>query len=454
MKVITTSILTSPVKLFVSLFTIFQITSSCEDPSSIGLILDPENNQIGVFYQEIPLSATVFMRDSLSTTNTGFLVYGIEESDFFGDIEAIAYSRLFFNRDIRKPEQTAILDSVIFNINMVNVLGNDLTNSKTIEVHVLNQQIEDKLYYNFNSLDYDPDPIISASFDFSNKQDTLLSFSIANDFTQNVFEELKNGDAFTDIFTFREFLPGLVFKGVENENVSFSTRVGNNTGMVFFYKNEGDTVSRAYPISTGINNNVARHFSQVINDPTGTPTEVIDRKSVDFDLGPMAGGKSMLGLLVKLDMSPLDAFLDTLENVTFNQVTLEFGPLQTNIATNRPPQVQIMYFTNETNQILLRSDGLPMAVQPDGRPQIDNDKKEPFYSESPALLLHSRENNTYSQFITSHVSSIYRKQIQRRDLILYPGSPIGDDFRRSLSEYIFEKNTIKLKIFFSSARSL
>jgi hypothetical protein len=454
LKVITTSILTSPAKLFVSLFTIFSITSSCEDPSSIGLILDPENNQIGVFYQEIPLSATVFMRDSLSTTNTGFLVYGIEESDFFGDTEAIGYSRLFFNRDIRKPEQNAILDSVIFNINMVNVLGNDLSDSKTIAVHVLNEQIEDKLYYNFSSLDYDPDPIISASFNFSNRQDTLLSFPIANDFTQNVFEELKNGDAFTDIFTFREFLPGLVFKGVDNENVSFSTRVGNNTGMVFFYKNEGDTISRAYPISTGINNNFARHFSQVINDPTGTPTEVIDRKTVDFDLGPMAGGKSLLGLLVKLDMSPLDAFLDTLENVTFNQVTLEFGPLQNNIATNRPPQFQIMYFTNETNEILLRSDGLPMAVQPDGRPQIDNDKKEPLYSEGPALLIHSRQNNIYSQFITSHVSSIYRKQIQRRDFILNPGSPVGDDFRRSLSEYVFEKNTIKLKIFFSSARSL
>lgn len=454
MKVITTSILTSPAKLFVSLFTIFSITSSCEDPSSIGLILDPENNQIGVFYQEIPLSATVFMRDSLSTTNTGFLVYGIEESDFFGDTEAIGYSRLFFNRDIRKPDQNAILDSVIFNINMVNVLGNDLSDSKTIAVHVLNEQIEDKLYYNFSSLGYDPDPIISASFNFSNRQDTLLSFPIANDFTQNVFEELKNGDAFSDIFTFREFLPGLVFKGVENENVSFSTRVGNNTGMVFFYRNEGDTISRAYPISTGINNNFARHFSQVINDPTGTPTEVIDRKTVDFDLGPMAGGKSMLGLLVKLDMSPLDAFLDTLENVTFNQVTLEFGPLQNNIATNRPPQFHIMYFTNETNEILLRSDGLPMAVQPDGRPQIDNDKKEPLYSDSPALLIHSRENNIYSQFITSHVSSIYRKQIQRRDFILNPGSPVGDDFRRSLSEYVFEKNTIKLKIFFSSARSL
>ncbi len=436
------------------LLILISITSSCEDPSNIGLELDPNSNQIGVFYQEIPLSASVVLRDSISTTNTGFLVYGFEESEFFGKTDATAYTRLLFNRDVRRPESTAVLDSVKFNINVRNVLGDDLEAPKTINVHLLEDQIRDLNYFNFSSLNYDPEPVISATVDFKERQDTIVTISVDNELTERIFAELRDGNAFNDVFSFRDFLPGLVFKGAENEDVSFSTRVGNNTGLVFFYKNEGDTVSRAYPIATGINNNFARHFSQVTNDPTGTPTEVVENKMVAYNLGQYAGGKSNFGMLVKLDMSPLDAFLDTLENVTFNQVRLEMGPLVNDNVTNRPPQLQIMYFTNETNKILLRTDGFPMAVQPDGRAQVDLEKGEPIYSEQPALLAHSFEDNTFSQLITSHVNAIYRKNIQRRDLLLYPGTPGVDDFRQSLKEYVVDQNTIKLKIFFSRARSL
>ncbi len=438
------------------LLILISITSSCEDPSNIGLELDPNSNQIGVFYQEIPLSASVVLTDSINTTNTRHLVYGKDESDFFGKTEATAYARLLYNRDVRRPEATAVLDSVRFNINMRHVLGDDLDAPKTIHVHTLEEQIRDINYFNFNSLNYDPVPVISLTVDFKDKQDTIVSISINNEFTERIFTELRDGNAFNDIFSFREFLPGLVFKGAENEDVSFSTRVGNNTGFVFFYKNEGDTVSRAYPIATGVNNNFARHFSQVTNDPTGTPTEAVKNKMVAYNLGQFAGGKSAFGMVVKLDMSPLDAFLDTLENVTFNQVLLEMGPLVNNKVTNLPPLQQIMYFTNETNQILLRTDRLPMAVQPDGRPQVDLEKGEPFFTEQqqPALFSHSREENTFSQFITSHVNAIYRKKIQRRDLLLYPGALGSDDFRQSLQEYVVDQNTIKLKIFFSKTRSL
>ncbi|SMD42899.1 protein of unknown function [Aquiflexum balticum DSM 16537] len=461
MKVITTSILTSPAKLFVSLFTIFSITSSCEDPSSIGLILDPENNQIGVFYQEIPLSASVVLWDSISTLNTGFLLYGNEESDFFGKTEATGYSRLFFNRDVRRPEPNAVLDSVRFNIYIRHVLGDNLDSPKTINIHLLQEQIKDLNYYNFNSLSYDPQPVISTKVDFKAKQDTIVSISVNNQFVEGLFAEMKGGVGFNDIFSFREFFPGVVFKGAENEDVSFNTQVGNNTGFVFFYKNEGDTISRAYPISTGINNNFARHFSQIVNDPTGTPTEVVQNKMQAYNLGHFAGVKSGLGMLVKLDMSPLDAFLDTLENVTFNQVRLEMGPLVSNKVTNLPPQSQIMYFTNETNRILFRTDNNPMAVQQDGTPQVDPDRGEPIYlPQNIALLFHLKESNTLAQLITSHVNAIYRKKVQRRDFLLYPGAPPrpgffgNDDFRESLREYVVDQNTIKLKIFYSKVRSL
>jgi hypothetical protein len=455
LKVITTSIMTWPAKLSAILFIVLTIATSCEDPSNIGLELDPENNQIGVFYQEISLSASVVLQDSLSTTNSGVLVYGNEESDFFGKTESIGYTRLFFNRDIARPKENAILDSVRFLFNMREVLTADTINPKTINVHLLTEQIRDVDYYNFSSVAYEPTPSFSATFDFTDRQDTIVSTKIDNALTQEIFDELKDGRYFQDIFSFREFLPGLAFKAEEGENVGFSTVIGNNTGFIFYFKNEGDTVSRAYPIATGINFNLARHFSQVINDPTGTPIEVVTEPTTSYDLGQYAGGKSTFGMYVKLDMSPLDEFLDTLENANFNQVTLEMGPVVNFSADRLPPQFHIMFFTNETNEVLFRTDGLPMAVQPEGRVQVDPVTSEPIYSDQPALLAFINNEKFYRQFITSHVNALYRKKMPRRDFLLYPAVSTQDrNFIQSLKDYVIDQNTIKMKIFYSRSRSL
>ena len=442
-----------PAKLALGFLITFPIFSACEDPSNLGLELDPNNNQIGVFYQEIPLTALVIQQDSLITTNPESLVFGSDEGDFFGKTEATAYSRLLFNRDLARPNSTATLDSVRFNFSIRAVNGNDLSTDKTIQVHRLNEQIREVNYYNFSSLDYEEEPIFSSSFNFSNRQDTLVFATITeNAFANELFEALKEGSAFSDIFTFRNFLPGLVFKGGQDENTSFNARPGNNTGFIFFYKNEGDTISRAYPIATGVNNNSARHFNQIVNDPTGTPTAQITEKFVAYDLGERAGAKNNTGILVKLDMSALDAFLDTLENVTFNQVTLEMGPLERNVATNRPPQFLQMFFTNETNRVLLGDLGA-FAVQSDGRPQFDPATGDPFVGDAPALLAHNRENNIYRQTITSHVNAIYRGNLQRRDFILYPLVGGTDEYRQSLREFVLDSRSPVLKIFYSKARA-
>src|SRR5690606_26067278 len=63
LKVITTSIQSLPAKVAASLLAITAFAGACSDPSEI--ILDPDNNQIGVFYQEIPLSASMVLLDSL-----------------------------------------------------------------------------------------------------------------------------------------------------------------------------------------------------------------------------------------------------------------------------------------------------------------------------------------------------------------------------------------------------
>lgn len=453
MKVTITSIQTLRAKFLAGLLILAYYISSCSDPSSIGLDLDPNNNQIGVVYHEITLNASVVKLDSISTTNNGHLVFGHDSGDFFGESEGIGYSRLFFNRDINFPNPNATLDSVRFTFNVRFVLADELVTPKTIHVHTLKEQIQDITYYNFSGLDFDKQPVVSAKFNFRTKQDTLVSAKVDNEFVRNLFEEIKSREKFTDIFTFRQFLPGFVFTGEKEEQTAFTIRPGSTTGLIFFYRNQGDTVSRAYPIATGLNFNVARHFSQYKVNASGTPTEVVTQPHVAYNVGARVGMKGLSSMVVKLDTRPLQNFLDTLENVTFNRVIMEMGPLQQNRATHRPFGATIMYLTNETNRILRRGDGRQLFVQPDNRPQFDPVTNEPA-ADTPSLLFHNVETNLMNQSLTAHVNAIYRKRIQRRDLLLYPGQAGIDDFNFSMKENVWPANSIKLKIFYSRTRTL
>lgn len=453
MKVTTTSILTWPAKLVLGLFISFTIASSCSDPSTIGLELDPNNNQIGVSFVEIPLSASVILQDSFRTTNPNRLVFGTDQSDFFGEVTATSYSRLFFNREIPRPSSTAVLDSVKFNFNIRSVLTDNPTAEKTLRVHKLEEQIRDILYFNFNSLEYNKEPFLEAKVNLSARQDTLITVPADGDFTRKIFDDLKEGSAFQDIFTFREYLPGIVFTGLSEDQTSFSVQPGNNTGLIFFYRNEGDTVSRAYPIATGVNNNVARHFNQVERNSEGTPTQSIKEPWITYELDGKAGSMNNTGLLVRIDMSALDDFIDTLQNVTFNQVTLQLGPVLNVSDSRRPPQLHTMYFTNETNRVLVRNDGRPMAVHPDNFPQVDPETGEPIFSETPAYLAFDAESRIYKQTITSHVNAIYRRQIERSDFLLYPIVSNNDEYRQSLRSFVFNSNEVKLRIYYSTTRA-
>mgnify|MGYP006144902283 CR=1 FL=1 len=445
--------MTSPAKLVGGLLITLSIASSCSDPSTIGLDLDPDNNQIGVFYTEIPLSASMVLLDSFETTNSFSMVVGGMTDDFFGKTEGIGFSRLAISPTATRPSQNAVLDSVKFNFLIESVIGNDLSSPKSLSVHLLNESIMDTTYYNTDRLDFDPNPIAQGSFNFSARQDTAVSIAMESGFSDFIFEELKKGDNFRDIFTFRNFIPGIAFQGDTEENASTSIRIGNNTGIIVYFKNQGDTVSRGYAITTA----QSRHFNYVNSDRSGTPTEVITEAGKAYDLGNRVGLKSNLGLTIKLDTSPIEEFLDTLTNVTFNDVILELGPLGSESVTNRPPPSMFLNFTDDSNRVLKRN-GTQIIVQTENQPQFITDENGNIIPAvgNPGRLGFSTTSNLYRQGLTSYLNAIYRHGLPRNDVLLYPAPTSqdgGDAFRRSFRGFTVDQNNIKLKIYYSKIRA-
>ncbi|WP_376887468.1 DUF4270 family protein [Belliella marina] len=433
------------------------IASSCSDPSTLGLDLDPNNNQIGVFYTEIPLSASMVLQDSMNTTNTNSMVVGGLTDDFFGKSEGIGFSRLAISPTATRPAQNAVLDSVKFNFRIESVIGNDLGTAKSLSVHLLTEGIMDTTYYNFDRLDFDPNPIAQGSFDFSARQDTAVSVAMESGFSEFIFEELKKGDAFKDVFSFRNLIPGVAFQGNPEENASTGIRIGNTTGIVVYFKNEGDTVSRGYSISTA----QSRHFNYVHSDRTGTPTAVITEANQAYDVGNRVGVKSSVGLMMKLDTSPIDAFLDTLTNVTFNDIVLEIGPLTEEVTTNRPPAGMFMYFTDETNKKLRNSSGQFYTIQDERSLQVvrnaEGNLVPAVSSNNHGVLGFISTSNMYRTGITSYMNAVYRQGLQRNDLLVSPSFPsdvnFEDAFKKSFRGFTVDQNNIKLKIYYSKIRA-
>ncbi len=436
------------------------LISSCSDPATVGLELAPGNNQIGVFYQEFVLDAQMVLSDSFDTTNSNVLVVGNESDDLFGKTESTGYSRLYIDATKDRPAAEAILDSMFFNMAVVSVNGSDLDQPKTYSVHKLIEPILDTLYYNFSEIAYQDDAFAEVNFTFGEVKDSVLQLAVDEEFQGELFEKMKGGPEFNSLINFRNYFPGIAINAGEGDNTAISVGVGGNTGIVAFYHMAGDTVSKRYDIVTY----PSRSFTGIKSDRSATPTEVITEYGKAYDVGAIVGMKSTLGMALRIDTSPLDAFLDTLSGVTFNQVDFTVGAIESQDEDNNPIAGMVMMFVDNNNDPILSTiNKRELYVQADRQSQVfldaNGDKIPSNVYSTSAVLAYDSEDKSYLGGITSHVNAIYRGDLQRQNWLLYatfpptPSMPsTGDEFKRSLRQYKVDKSKITVKVIYSKTK--
>jgi hypothetical protein len=441
---------------FLASISIIFITS-CSDPASVGLELAPGNNQIGVFYKEFKLDAKVVLLDSFNTVNTvnqGLLVIGNESDPFFGKTEATGYTRMYIDVSKERPLATAILDSMFFNFDVVSVNGSALDKPKKYSVHRLTEPILDTAYYNFDELTFQPSSIADLSFTFKDIKDTVLRLPVKKEYQDELFGRLKRGNEFDNLFNFRRYLPGVALKAREGDDTTIGVATGERTGIAVFFHYEGDTVSKRYDITTLS----SRSFNGIKSDRSGTPTQSVTEYGKSYDVGRLVGMKSTLAMALKLDTSPIDAFLDTLKGVTFNQINFVMGPIEAQDSTNTPITGMVLIFADQNNEPVLSTiNDVPLYVQGEGQAQVFKNESGDFIPNNTfataAILKYEAEKNEYRVGVSSHVNAIFRRQLQRQDWLLYPSTPqTGDDFKKSLRQFVVDKNKIMLKVLYSKSR--
>jgi hypothetical protein len=429
------------------------LNSSCSDPAVVGIELAPGNNQIGVFFQEFELPAQVVLLDSFNTTNQGILVVGNEEDPFFGKTEGTGYSRLYIDATDDRPRADAILDSVSFKLDIVSVNGANLDKPKYYSIHKLEDPLLDTAYYNSDKLHFESTPFSSGTITFGETKDTTVSFPVAGEFAIDLFGKMQSGNEFDDLFAFRKYFPGIAIKAREGDNSTVGVTVGIGTGLFFYYHYSGDTASIRYDISTAS----SRSFNGVTSDRSGTPTQIVSEKGKSYDVGPLVGMKANLGMAIKLDTSPLDAFLDSLTGVTFNQADLIIGAIEPIPQGQTPLSLMTAFFTENTTNSLKRPNVSEPRIQEDRAPQVtidDQGNEQPALS-APAVAEYDIEKKIYLMPITSHLNALLRGKLIRKDWLLYadiPDNIPGDEFARSFRQFIVEKDKIKVNVIYSKTR--
>ena len=428
--------------------------SACSDPASVGLELAPQNSQVGVFYKEIPLEASVVLLDSFNTTNAGILIVGDEQDPYFGKTKSIGYTRLYIEQGSERPRSDALLDSAFFNLSTVSVNGSNLDQKKKYSVHFLSEPLLDTLYYNFSKLAYDPKPMAELEVVFKTTKDTLLLAPLSNEAAAEIFSKLKRGLEFDNLFSFRKYMPGVAILPREGDNATAGFSLGGNTGMTFYYHYLGDTARKQYTITTFS----SRSFNGITSDRRGTPTEVVKEYSKSYATGPILGMKSGLGLAMRINTRPLDAFLDTLSGVVFNQVNFVLGPIEDQGEGQSPISGMVMKFVDTQNRVLLSSiNKSELHVQGDGQPQVIEDDKGKLvpnnFFPSVALINYEATQKWQRAGISSYFNALYKKQLQRQDWLLYAITPnTGDDFKRSLRQFKVNKDKVKVTVIYSKIK--
>lgn len=441
-------------KFSVFAFSLLLVLGGCSDPATLGLELAPGNNQIGVFYKEIPLDAQVVLLDSFNTTNAGILIVGDEQDPYFGKTKSTAYTRLHIEQGTTRPTSVSVLDSVFFNLSTVSVNGSDLDKKKKYSVHLLSKPLEDTLYYNFSKLPYQASPIAELEIAFKDTKDTLLKTPLNSVFAGEVFAKLKRGNEFDNLFNFRKYIPGVAIVPREGDNATAGFSLGGDTGITFYYHNTGDTTKLKYTITTFS----SRSFNGIESDRRGTPTEVVRDYQKSYSTGNIVGMKSGLGLALRLNTRPLDAFLDTLSGVVFNQVTLELGPIEEQDKGQTPISGMVMKFIDLQNRVLLSSiNQAELHLQGDGQLQVisevEGTKVPNNFFPSSAIISYDATSKVQRVGISSYMNALYKKELQRKDLLLYAITPnTGDDFKRSLRQFKVNKDKVKVTVIYSNTK--
>lgn len=230
--------------ILLGLLSIFQLSCSSEQDEipilEVGSdLVDSNVRVITVDTFKVELSTIKF--DSLNTSSSNRLLLGKYLDEFFGEVRASNYFELTANN--YSISEDAELDSIGLILRYDNYFYNDTIPTSQINVHLLREEVnpEEDIFYNVNTLEYEPLPIAVLNYQPEPRDDDSLYISLPYDFGATIFEQIQDNDI-NDDDDLRAIFKGISLQPGEFDNgsvIGFSRNAGQ-TYIRFFFKEKNE----------------------------------------------------------------------------------------------------------------------------------------------------------------------------------------------------------------------
>lgn len=359
----------------------------------------------------ISVQAATVLADTFVTSVDNNILVGQWNDPQTGRTFAEGYAGVAYTAQTLATRAQPRFDSLVFELPYGFRYG-DTTRAMTVQVSRLtNRILPTRIYYNTDKAAYQPTPLATKTFVPSVSENNRLLRIRLNDALGKQFYDrlvdatIDSDEAMTNFWTGFAFTP-VSSAGSTQPNTLLGLNVAANQGALVLYFHENDAAQTRQSIRFGLS--FVRH-SYVLNQVVGSALAGLTNRqsSVGSDqtnrttfVSPIARLRTRL-VIPGLSTLPLPAGF-----AGVNRAELIIQPIRENIRDNAaPPPSLVLWQTNAANELLQAvPGGTTGGSQATGFYEIDG---------SDALL-----PDRYLFNLTEYVSSILRKQVPNRALIL------------------------------------
>jgi len=443
---------------------------SCEeDISTIGL--PPENN-LGIFFADIPLSdkTTQIWVEGINTRSTSIAMAGAYQDPNFGLIEAKNYSEI--SGASVTYSSSASFDSVVLQMRISSVYGNsiedithdlevyqladsisliekgDLRSFTSSTTETLGDKIGDmsfQIYTDSVNLAFEDtgidlaDSIPSDSafyaknFDDNDLYIYLNKSRLDDDFGSTIFEELKTNQ-YDSIAEIAGLFKGIHLKANGTNGAVLSYILDSNSGLVFYYHEDGELKKVTYPLSS------TRSYNNISPNPESNWNgSEIDDLSEFYSPYTTSNDKAYFqagtNLLLKVDMSGIEeAMRDTVPDAIIQSA--EIIMTGTESPSGLDPLPSLGYWLTSSDS--LANENYQVANIPD-------------ISNSTIATSYDGDIDGYKVEVPLFIETLTSaEEFEFDQLVIAPINSTSTLPRSSIRRTVLNKENIKLRFFYTT----
>ncbi|MCU0418939.1 MAG: DUF4270 domain-containing protein [Cyclobacteriaceae bacterium] len=430
-------------------------------------------------YIEVPLTADVFLGDSLLTNNSRFLM-GSYTDPQLGKMEAVTYTQFYTTNPATLPTG-ATLDRVVLNLAFdYYFMGNNAAELMEFSAFELVDTLRQIPYWNFSTRAFLPDTVAKGTYfiepaRFSNPSSRdidTVELQMSPEFSNRLFATmLEGGETFQRFVNFTGKFKGLAIKGSGadklvgiNPQYSADTTNRNKTRLRVYYSFpetvEGVVTTRRRVTDFTLFNaggGFVTNFISVSADRAGSVVQGQPPFAAFVPPDQQCYVQGGVPVYTRIDFSKFYTFLDTIPNITFNSVELVIDPVAPQpLPLPNALELRVMDDTknNRTDFFdVTRRTALPSVYT--GR-----FSSKPFNLADSLLipvgdtgtnisLARNSDNTRYSGFITSLAQTL-ATAVKQGQAFRYFGLALQNPIESSSASRVgFSGQNIKLRIFYT-----